>query len=203
MKQFPTVSNAVPWLPYEAIIWLMQKRKEWDGEKCFEWGSGCSTLFFSQMFSHIYSVEHDQAWYIIVNNAIKKSNVKNVDLQLIKNNNLNGCKRDHADPESFMSGNGNCYLDYVCEIRKYQDNAFKLILIDGRARPSCLLQAMKKVKRGGYIMLDNAENKKYHKAIKLMPKDKFDCLVFSGVGRNDPSVIGSTKSWKTVVWRKR
>lgn len=72
---------------------------------------------------------------------------------------------DVADPTSYRSGAGD-YLNYsfkkyVKSIDEYPDGYFDLILVDGRARPSCILHSIPKLKSGGLLVVDNAERSYY------------------------------------------
>ena len=60
------------------------------------------------------------------------------------------------------------YEDYVKEIENYPDHYFDLVVIDGRARPSCIDHAKNKVKNGGVILLDQSERKHYFASINKL-----------------------------------
>ena len=49
----------------------------------FEWGSGMSTIFFSQYCRLLHTVEHDKKWVDITYNLLKERNIENVNLSLI------------------------------------------------------------------------------------------------------------------------
>lgn len=50
---------------------------------------------------------------------------------------------------------------YASQIDKYPDQHFDLVIVDGRARPSCLMHGVPKVKVGGMLVLDNADRDYY------------------------------------------
>jgi hypothetical protein len=108
-----------------------------------EYGSGGSTLHFSQLVKDYVSVEHNAEWY----KKIKHHIGDNCNLELIENT-YNGYNIDsvfwnrlapssRADWGSLMSG------DYYKLFKKYIEFPFSIgkkydrILIDGRARPEC------------------------------------------------------------------
>ncbi len=65
------------------------------------------------------------------------------------------------------------YLNYYNKVNKYPDNFFDFVMIDGRARVRCGLNAMVKLKSGGIFVLDNSERQRYnplHKALNFWPK---------------------------------
>ncbi len=77
---------------------------------------------------------------------------------------------DAADPARYRSvAPYSEYLDfqnYVTQIDAFPDSTFDIVLVDGRARPACLIHALPKVRRGGLLILDNAERPHYQQAIR-------------------------------------
>jgi hypothetical protein len=57
---------------------------------------------------------------------------------------------------------------YASSIDSFPDSFFDLVAVDGRARPSCIYHARRKVKIGGYLMLDNSERAHYQRAKELL-----------------------------------
>ena len=53
------------------------------------------------------------------------------------------------------------YLNYYNKVNEYPDDYFDFVLIDGRARVRCGLNAIKKLKSGGIFVLDNSERSRY------------------------------------------
>ena len=68
-----------------------------------------------------------------------------------------------------------------------------MILVDGRARISCLKRAQSRVKPGGYIMLDDAERKYYNPGKALFDGDDWEEIVLPG----------KVKGTKTIFYRRR
>ena len=88
------------------------------------------------------------------------------------------------------------FFDYASFIDQYPDNYFDLILIDGRARPSCFMHAAAKVKHGGYVVLDNAERVSYAYVEETALKLGFEVQEFWGPGPyND-------YCWRTIFLRR-
>jgi len=52
--------DCLPWLPYEAIIWLLLHTQP--SNTIFEWGGGASTLFFRRRGHQVTTVEHNVGW---------------------------------------------------------------------------------------------------------------------------------------------
>ena len=107
-----------------------------------------------------------------------------------------GCLQSAA---SYMSKNiefkGKTFIQYSSAIDESPDDFYDLIAIDGRARSSCLLHSLRKVKQGGYILLDNSEREEYQEAMNMIPKNWSE-LHFVG-----PIVSGQTFG-RSTVFRK-
>jgi predicted O-methyltransferase YrrM len=73
--------------------------------------------------------------------------------------------KSHELPENYKSAdfNSHSFKAYVKAIDIYPDNYFDLVVIDGRARPSCIKHAVPKIKRGGVLVLDNSDRDYYLK----------------------------------------
>jgi predicted O-methyltransferase YrrM len=53
------------------------------------------------------------------------------------------------------------FRSYVEAIDAYPDASFDLVVVDGRARPSCLRQAIPKLRPRGLLVLDNSDRDYY------------------------------------------
>lgn len=84
---------------------------------------------------------------------------------------------------------------YVKSIDKFPDNYFDLIIVDGRARPSCIKHAMNKVKTGGVLLIDNADRTYYLQPFPvLLTQDKWKLLDFIGHSSyGSAPILGTTK----------
>jgi hypothetical protein len=67
------------------------------------------------------------------------------------------------------------FYDYATKIESYPDDYFDVVVVDGRARPSCFKHAVRKVKRTGLLAWDNTTRDRYKLAMKLAP-DSFEFL---------------------------
>lgn len=159
-----SLADEQPWFTFEAIDFLSRiLNKDMVG---FEYGCGGSTIFLAQRMKSLVSVEHDRQWFNRTEAAVEAKP------QLSWQGNLIPCSPDLAfdrskcnHPDHYYSSDnaysGNSFVDYVKFIDNYSDEYFDLILVDGRARPSCLKHAMPKVKPGGYLILDNSDRSYY------------------------------------------
>lgn len=164
---FTTVGRRMPWINYEAQIYLNALVKP--GMKVFEWGSGGSTLFWADHCEQVISVEHDRQWYKILSEILASEGEKNVVYRNVlpeeTEESLN--YRIHID---FASGsiNGYQWVNYVRQIAEFPDEYFDIILVDGRARNACIFNALPKLKKNGFLIVDNSERKYYTKEFKAI-----------------------------------
>ena len=129
-----------PWLTPDSIFFL----DNWlsDKDVGFEWGSGRSTIWFSERVLKLVSVEHDLEWYEKIKTEIKK---------------LSGEDQLKIDYKYFDIRDDPGKTQYVNSINKISGELFDFVLVDGRIRDLCSLNVVEKIKKGGIIILDNAE----------------------------------------------
>lgn len=146
-----------------------------------EWGSGGSTVHFTRFLhdkgiSYTWtSVEFNKVWYEKITNILKDD--KNVSLALFDVGNTNVKQPDIPMDE---------YVAYPSTLGK----KYNVILVDGRKRRRCLLEASKILKPGGVALLHDARRSHYHSAFSAYPDSRM--ILWSGlwVGRlEDPGLI--------------
>ncbi len=120
-----------PWLTNDSIKFLSNWIKPDD--VILEFGSGQSTIWFAKRTKHVTSIEHNKKWYRITQKYIKNSSTK---ANLILGTNKN---------------------KYLKTLKKFSNNSIDICLVDGEWRRDCLLGVFNKIKKGGMIILDNAE----------------------------------------------
>jgi hypothetical protein len=163
-----TLSDGKPWMTYDAIRFLNKKIK--NDMKVFEYGSGGSSVFFSKLASEIVSVEHDKNWFASVQKNITLRGITNwKGILSVPEDKRTDAVYDTSDPEAYGTSdetNRNFSFEkYVKNIDRYPDGYFDLVVIDGRSRPSCIKHSVSKVKKNGFILLDNADRSNYQDAI--------------------------------------
>lgn len=189
-----------PWITFTARDFLDRSLKP--TSRVFEWGSGGSTLFLLERAGEVHTIEHDEIWFGKVQQAVLQRGYKNWNGKLIYPGScdVSDGKCDPADWRSYQSGDSslqNCDLaKYVQSIDQFQDNYFDVIIVDGRARPSCLYHAWRKLSAGGLLILDNAEVSYYRPISGLLTANCSQYLSFAGAG---PYI---TTFWLTNAWRK-
>lgn len=161
------IADRSPWMVFPAIDFLKRILKK--DSRVFEYGSGGSTLFFSDLVGELVTVEHDPNWFEVVAREMNES-------PFCKSNrwrtilaepvaDVAGQNMEPSDALSYRSSDEQyqkCnFREYCSTIDEYPNEYFDLVVIDGRARPSCFMHSAHKVKVGGYIVLDNAERDTY------------------------------------------
>ena len=158
-----SVVDAQPWICFEAKTYLDKVlTKEF---VVFEYGSGGSTLYFAGKCKKVISVEHEPEWYKILKPKFDKE-IKNVEYHCIlpeKTDNFE--HKSISNPMDFVSDDshyaGMNFEKYVKQINGCEDSSLDLVVVDGRARTSCIYAASKKIKMGGYLLCDNSERTYY------------------------------------------
>lgn len=162
--------NSVPWMLDKVIEFISSIIR--DDFEVFEWGSGGSTLYFANKVKKVVSVENDIDWFNQLNVEMNKRDINNVTL-FFANYNASGNIRQVADPDKYLSGSkiygGKVFEDYVKLIDKF--DSFDLILVDGRARNSCVKHAIPKLKNNGYLIVDDSEREHYAIIEQIVPKN--------------------------------
>lgn len=194
------ISDEQPWLTFPAIAHLRQwLRPEM---RVFEWGSGGSTLFFARRTASVVAVENDGDWARRVREACAAQGFTHATIEhLPADPEPPAAAFDSADPNGYYSGSaryGGCrFQSYATSIERFADASFDLVVVDGRARPSCVVHALGKVKAGGLLFLDNAERAWYQRAQTLLQPDLWRLRDFTGPG----PYCGAF--WQTVAWERR
>jgi hypothetical protein len=178
-----------PWLTFDAIDLLRAHMR--DGLNVFEYGSGGSTLFWLRWNVDLVSVEHDPEWYEVVRGRLPSERA--VDYRLVEPEPAADANRllDPADPLTYATADdtlrARTFRRYATQIDGFPDGHFDLVLIDGRARSSCIHHAAPKVRRGGLLVLDNAD-RPYYLASQRHVLDGFEYHPLPGVGPQTPAL---------------
>lgn len=176
--------DASPWISFTVIKFLDEYLKP--GMKVFEYGSGGSTLFFAKRVEKVVSIEHHKLWFEKVSSYLKEMNLKNIDYKLFEpETDLEFHKKNIADPDHYISDDkdstGKNYEKYVKSIDQFPDAYFDVVSVDGRARPSCCMHALSKIKVGGYLVYDNVETTYYEDSIALLKPNEWSVVRYYGL----------------------
>jgi predicted O-methyltransferase YrrM len=120
-----------PWWPYVATRRLAALVRP--GWRVLEFGAGASTAWLAPRVAHVTAMESNPAWYVRVRDRLGALGLDNVDLRL--------------RPEA------QAYADVDGE----DGGGFDLVVVDGDWRDRCARTAVRLVRPGGYIYLDNSD----------------------------------------------
>lgn len=146
-------AKPVPWVTYPFIDFIENRLNK--TLKVFEYGSGFSSLFYSEHTLQVTSVEHNAEWY----QKMKKIIPGNIDL-ILCDDDIDGLysKAVHLRGESY-----------------------DLIIVDANDRVNCVRQALAAVSNQGIIILDDSDRAEYREAFELMAQNKYKEITFWGI----------------------
>jgi len=175
-----SVADELPWLNFPALDFLEQHIQP--DFKVFEFGGGGSTLYFCKKTSEVTTVEDHAAWFKTLTDTVKAKNNHNWNgLFIAPEPDPHAPGRSHINPDDFKSGAKGLedvsYERYARAIDAYPDQYFDLVLVDGRARPSCIQQSVPKLKSGGLLVVDNTERSYYLTSFKEKLGNQFEKMV--------------------------
>jgi predicted O-methyltransferase YrrM len=200
-SQRPTsnpLTDHQPWLTFGAIRYLDARLQR--GMHVFEYGSGGSTIFFAERAADVVAVEHEPDWHRKVAHEVLAASRSNVRLLLMQPSSACEATASPDDPDGYASIDrrftGCSFRRYAAAIDAWPDDSFDVIIVDGRARPSCCKHAMPKLAPGGVIVLDNAERAHYAAAIRRLDAAGWTRREFAGAGPYNRYF------WKTFAWER-
>lgn len=183
--------NVLPWFTYSAIEFLHQSVRQSD--RVFEYGAGYGTLWWASNANSVVAVEHDLQWI----EQIRDSLPGNAELIHRAATDSRGVLLDQAseyffkrmrrtkwnydaEKETKRGLNDSHFLDYANEIEKH-DSLFDIIVIDGMCRRLCTEYAVRYLKPGGMIILDNSNRSDYDAAFDILEEAEFRQIPFWGL----------------------
>ena len=168
MGEFTGTFRDGPWLGEKAIK-MLESIITID-TTILETGAGSSSLWFAEKAHSVISFEHKYDWGIAVREEAAKRNLTNLKV--------------HIDP------------GYPKEGLEKIPMMFDLIVIDGRGRVKSLISTHKKLRSGGYMVLDNSNRARYAPALEFLERQ--------GWPRRDiaSKVLPENKNGFTSFWRK-
>jgi len=146
-------NNPIPWVTYSFIDFIKQRLKK--QHTVFEFGSGNSTYFYAKYAGKVVSVEHDKEWYDKIVST-KPQNAELIYCELVRDG------------------------DY-CRMPLTLKQTFDIIIVDGRDRVNCCIQAVGAVSEKGVIVLDDSERDFYQDGINFLTSKGFKELALTGI----------------------
>lgn len=118
--------------------------------RALEWGSGVSTVFFSQRLpngSRWDSIEHVLAWHKVMTDVMAAYSRPSVQVHLVLPDGEYG---EHEE------GGFHNFRSYILKAARIAEK-FELVLVDGRARVECVAVAWDLLTRDGVMILHDAQ----------------------------------------------
>ena len=169
----------LPWMNYHAINYINRSTENFS--RVFEYGSGSSTLYWVGRGAKIVSIEHEPSFF----NKLKMQLDRNAVYLLIEPQIETQGEINSPDNPDLYQSSGNVgynFENYVKAIDVYPDAHFDIVIVDGRARPSCIKRAIAKIKSGGMLVLDNSDRKYYTQQTSSLLND-WSFIIFRGTVR--------------------
>lgn len=164
---FRTGHHGAPWLVPASIpiieCWLRKS------DVALEFGAGRSTVWFARRVGRLISIESDPYWYRKVGKSLRTSSCTNVDLRLCTTGSY---------VEEVIASAGHQTVDFV--------------LVDGGDRAQATLLAMRVLRPGGLLVIDNAN--------RYMPSRSRAPL--GSVSPGPPSAEWASVSLRLAAWRR-
>jgi hypothetical protein len=189
-----------PWMTFGAERVLDRELRS-DMRVC-EFGSGGSTPFLLDRARGLVTIEWDEDWATRVRDAVAPGRAADWTLELAPPQEDPAARqRDPSDPDAYVSASpaflGFAFRAYAQAIDRFEDEAFDVVVVAGRARPSCLRHALAKVRRGGMLVLDHAERSWYQPALALADPSRWTREDVAGPGPY------AERFWRTAILRRR
>jgi hypothetical protein len=141
-----------PWIVPAAVGWLRRRiRSDWS---VLELGAGRSTPWLARRAGCVVSLEDNEFWHGWTRERLDREGLANVELRL-------------RPIEAFPG-----------EVECVEDATFELVVLDFLEAPAvtridALKPAMKKVRHGGYLLLDDSDRPGYAEAFALLAGWRF------------------------------
>jgi hypothetical protein len=147
--------------------------------KGLEFGSGRSTVWFAGQVGSLTSVEHNSEWFEKVQHLLVERGVTKVDYRFVPPNHAVH-EASHAPDQPTP--------DYVRVAEDFPDRSLDLVVVDGLYRNHCIRRAVRKLRPGGYLLVDDVN---VWPSVELIP-----------VPASWPAVNDSTNGLKRcIIWK--
>jgi predicted O-methyltransferase YrrM len=162
-----------PWIVPAAVGWLRRRiRRDWS---ILELGAGRSTAWFARRAGRVVSFEDSEFWFGTTRARLAQDRLVNVDLRL------------------------RSIEDFPREVEALPDETFDLVVVDFLESPKvtrvdCLKPAMKRVRPGGLLLLDDSDRPGYLEAYELLAN--WEMRRFTGIKDDWPEAC------ETTIFRK-
>jgi hypothetical protein len=194
-----SVQDRWPWITFPVIDLLKQKLQP--HARVFEYGGGGSTLFFLDRVAELVTVEHNEEWFARLQSLVTPKEQTKWKGHLLAGQTGLIAHADPSNPSHYASTDPAYkhlqFQAYASLIDSFPESYFDLVLVDGRARPSCIHHAISKLRAGGLLVVDNSDRSYYFTQLQSRLDQEFTCL-FNDMA---PSPYAAFFT-QTGVWQK-
>ena len=193
------LSDGRPWLTFAAADEL--ERALPAGARVCEYGCGGSTRFALARGADVVTIECDADWAARVEAALTAAERARWRPAVVAPEpDAAAAPLDASDPGAHVSAaaafQNFSFGAYVRAIDRFDDGCFDVVLVAGRARPSCLRHALRKVVAGGLLILDHSERPWYGPALALAATPEWERRDHAGPGPY------AERFWQTTILRR-
>jgi hypothetical protein len=194
------MADEVPWLTFRAIDLL--KAHVNSSMSVFEYGGGGSTMFLTRIAGKVVTIEHNEEWFASLTKQCAEKQRRNWEGFYVSAE--PGAPNDSsvANPDDYISDDeqyrGMNFKNYASFIERYPEGFFDIIIVDGRARPSCTKHAIPRLRKGGWLLIDNTDRDYYLEAFHSILFDQFEIVLHE----KGPAPY-CTWFTQTSIWRKK
>lgn len=154
------IRQDVPWWTYDAIARVDRFLQDRNRPVVFEYGSGASTVWLARRAHRVISVDHDAFWAEQLQPRL--AGFGNVTPMLVPPDEVPDADvRYHSHKPGYRGRSFKAYVEAI----DHWPGDFDLIVIDGRARPACLMKAVGRLADDGLIVFDNSHRRHYQRAL--------------------------------------
>ncbi len=194
----------LPWFTKSFLdILVTWDTKNWD---VFEWGCGYSTIWFADNCRTVTSIENDEQWVNEVNQELINRNVPNA---IIKYRKAELSSDPVSHPSPFLAWTGSEAYPWAYSVGEKGENSpyvnaideddrlYDCIVIDGYHRNTCAEHVLKHLKKGGIVIVDNANQS----SLGIDSGKTFELLkAYEHFSFRDHNSIPFLSDWKTDYW---
>ncbi|ESY15632.1 MULTISPECIES: class I SAM-dependent methyltransferase [unclassified Mesorhizobium] len=150
----------VPWWTFSAIdaveIFLASRNRR---ARVYEFGAGASTIWLAKRSGSVVSVEHDATFAQSMGSMFGV--YPNITVRVVEPTAAANSTKARSNRKGYTESSFDHYVSSIDQV----EGTFDLIVIDGRARVSCLAKSVGRLSPRGMILFDNSNRLEYREAI--------------------------------------
>ncbi|ESY70030.1 hypothetical protein X742_06810 [Mesorhizobium sp. LNHC232B00] len=150
----------MPWWTFSAIdvvdIFLASRGHK---ARVYEFGAGASTIWLAKRSGSVDSVEHDAPFAQTMSHMFEA--YPNITVRVVEPTVASVSSKARSNRKGYRESSFDQYVSSIDRV----EGTFDLIVIDGRARVSCLAKSVSRLSPNGMVLFDNSNRAEYREAI--------------------------------------